>query len=287
MAINQQQITKDNGVANVAATITPVPAQSMTDAIALIRQMPFGFKIRNASVYCRTYTATLSARVGLVRVGKTVAAVTLVIGTTTTKFKLNSAVIGLSGTIDANTGLATIVNKAVTDNLAFSAAYTINVAGAAGVKWGAFRVQMAADGTISTRAYAQDQAFTLEADAILNCPAAAANMIDLGTISVSMLTATTFTAGTTALTGGNISAVNYNGAVAGFVDALTTPVVFVAANLVNGTKVANGHTRTAQHPGSLIVVLYTSDGSMVVTDPEITVNYRPWPLNNEAPFLEN
>lgn len=283
MSINQAQITPTNGVAQNDVTVTPTPAQSMTKQVALMRQVRTGITFQSASVFCRTYTATLSAEVGYVPVGGRLADVTLAIAATVTAFKLNSAVLGLASTIDPITKLATIVQKAITDNLPFSSAYTINVGVAAGQFWGAFRVQMDALGVISTKAYAQDQAFLTEADAIRNCPVKDSNKINLGTITVLSATGAAFTCNTTALNAAGTT-VNYNGATSSFTLVTVAAMTFVAATIVQGTMSSSAKTRTMEHPGGLVVVRYTSDGSMVVTDPEVNFNYRPYPMNNEAPF---
>jgi hypothetical protein len=162
MSINQGQITPDNGVAFKDETLRLVPAQSLTDAIAVMRQLRSRVKFTGVSLKATTYTATLAVGVGYVPVGRSVAAVTLEIAATTDRFKIGAAIIGLSGTIDTNTGLATVVHKAITDNLEFSSAYTINTAAVAGQFWGAFRIQMNSAGTISTRAVSQDQVFTIQ-----------------------------------------------------------------------------------------------------------------------------
>lgn len=280
MSINQQQITPDNAVAFKDATFSLVPAQSLTKAIALIRQLRSRVKFLAVSLYTTTYTATLGVDVGYVPVGRSVADISLVIAATTDRFKINAAIIGLSGTIDANTGLATVVHKAVTDNLEFSSAYTVNVAAALGQFWGAFRIQMSSAGVVSTRAASADQAFTLEADAIANCAPAATNMIDLGTITIRCATGAAFTCNTTALNAAGTT-VNYNGKVSGFTLVTTAALAPVAATLVQGTMEGDV-TITTPSKGCFLVARYTSDGSMVVGGLTCNIGYRPYPLNSES-----
>ncbi len=74
--------------------------------------------------------------------------------------------------------------KAATDNLVFSAAYTINTAQAAGQFWGAFLVQIDAADTITTKAVAADQVFVSQAAALAAVPAPDAGNIELAVISV-------------------------------------------------------------------------------------------------------
>lgn len=280
MAINQEQITPDNGAARKDATIHPAPGQTVTAGRLLLRQLATRVKFLAASIYARTYTATLAVSVGYVPVGRSVAAVTLEIAATTDRFKIGAAIIGLSGTRDSNTGLPTIVHKAISDNIEFSSAYTVNAAAASGQFWGAFRIQMNASGTVSTRAASADQVFTTEADALSACPAAAANMVDLGTITIRSATGAAFTCNTTALNAAGTT-VNYNGKATGFTLITTAAIAPVAATLVQGTM-EDDETITTPNVGCLLVVLYTSDGSMVVTDPSVNISYRPYPLNSES-----
>jgi hypothetical protein len=281
MSIRTDQLTPDNAAAQFGETIYPTPAQGITLGILAMRQLRSRMIFLGVSTYARTYTATIALGVGYVPVGTTVAAVTLEIAATTDRFKIGAAVIGLSSTLDTNTGLATIVHKAITDNLEFSSAYTVNAGLATGRFWGAFRIQMNSAGTVSTRAYAADQVFVTETEATTNCPAAAAGMINLGTITVRSATDVIFTANTTALTGGGIT-VNFNGAASGFTLVTTATLAPVAATLVQGTMTTSKVTRTTPHTGALLVARYTSDGSFAATDLSVNVSYRPFPLNNEA-----
>lgn len=280
MAVNQGQITPGNGVGFKDESHRFAPTASMTNAIALMRQLRTRVKFLSASIYARTYTAALALGVGYVPVGRTLADVTLVIGTTKSKFQLSVANLGISGTLDANTGLATIVNKAIQDEIAFSAAYTINVAAATGQFWGAFRIQMDSAGVITTRASAQNQAFTLEADAVSNCPAAATNMIDLGTITIRCATGVAFTCQTTLLDAAGTT-VHYNGKASGFTLITTGTMAPVAATLVQGT-LAGDVTATTPSKGCLLVARYTSDASVATADCSFNFGYRPYPMNEES-----
>lgn len=94
-------------------------------------------------------------------------------------------------------------SKAATDNLVFSAAHTINTAGAAGTYWGAFLVQINAAGTVSTKVVSADQVYATEALAIAALPAADAGNVALGYITVNSSEATAWTANTDDLTDGS------------------------------------------------------------------------------------
>lgn len=71
-----------------------------------------------------------------------------------------------------------------TDNLTFSAAYTINTAVGAGDFWGVFLIQIDGTGTVSTKAPAADQVYISEAAAIAALPAADAANVAIGYITV-------------------------------------------------------------------------------------------------------
>ena len=280
MAIEDVKILPTAGIASKVINRPLTITQSLTSQVALISQIRSGFAILSASVFTRLYTATIGLDVGIVAPGSTLGAVTLTIGGTTTKFKVNSAVLGISTAIDPNTGLPTIVQKAITDNNVFSSAFTVNTAAAAGTFWGAVRIQMDVNGVITTKVVSADQTFPTEALAIANAPAANVGQINLGTISINPATGVTYTAGTTALTGAGIT-VNYNGVTDGFVTALTGAIAPVAANYVAGVMAAFIN-RSLGVKGGLLVARYTTDGSAAITDCELDVTYRPYPLNGEV-----
>lgn len=282
MAINDDKIVPSAGIAANSITKNLGITQSMTNQPRILKQMRSGFAIEQVGVYVRTYTATLAIDVGIVPVGGTLGGVTLVVGGTTTKFKINAAIFGISSVIDSNTGLPTVVQKAITDNNAFSSAFTINKAGTTGSFWGAVRIQMDYLGAITTKVVAANQAFLAEADAKANAPAADAGHIDCGTISIETGSGLTFTAGADALAvAGNVAAVNFNGIADAFVSAMTGTIAPVAATLVQGTMAAFA-TRSYGVKGAFLCARYTSDSSAVVTDAELDVSYRPFPLNGEV-----
>jgi len=92
--------------------------------------------------------------------------------------------------------------KAATDNLVFTANDTVNTAGAAGIKYGIWRVQINAAGVVSTKPGGglADQVYTSAALALAALPAVDAGNVSLGYITVASPTLTAFIANTTALT---------------------------------------------------------------------------------------
>ena len=286
MAIQDDKIFPTTGIAYNYDSIPLSPAISQTSQVILMRQYRSGFRLEQASVWCRTTAGTISYDVGTVPVGATYEGVTLVIGTTTTKFKNNAAFTALVPVVDTNTGIpCTIVAKAVADNIAFSTASTINVAAAAGQFWGTFLVQMNSAGTITTKAPKADQTYTTKADAQNGCLGLLpdAGQIKIATISIQSGSGVVFALGTTALTGGGVT-VSYDGVAAGYVSCLTGAITPVALTMVQGTVVTAVKTRTVSQPGGLLVARYTTDGSGAVTDAQLNLVSRPFPLNGEMRY---
>ncbi|MCR4339255.1 MAG: hypothetical protein NUW01_05125 [Gemmatimonadaceae bacterium] len=133
---------------------------------------------------------------------------TITVSATAEKFKTTTtAIYRIAGTH---------YTKAATDNLVFSAANTINTAGAATTAhWGVWLVQIDSAGTVSTKPGGglADQDYADEATAIAALPAVDASNIQLGYITVQGLASTAWTATTSNLTvgggAGNCTARNF------------------------------------------------------------------------------
>ena len=121
---------------------------------------------------------------------------TLVISATADQFKTTTtAVYTIAGVT---------YTKAATDNLEFSAADTINTAGAdIGTAYGIWLIQINAAGTVSTKPGGglDDQVYDSGAAAIAALPAVDASNVSLGYVLVATPTSTPFVCNTTALTG--------------------------------------------------------------------------------------
>ena len=90
--------------------------------------------------------------------------------------------------------------KAATTALVYSSAYTINTAAAAGIKWGAFIVQVTDAGVVSTKAVAANQSYASEAAALAAIPAVDAGNTRIGKITVAAKTGAAWTATTDDMT---------------------------------------------------------------------------------------
>lgn len=284
MAVNDDKMAPTAGAIRSMLSAGFEGTNNLTGVILRAVQIPFSFLVVSVQLYGRAVTNTVTATVGIVRPGRAIQAVTLVIGTTVAKFKLNAALTAVMP--HRGRGLPAIVNKAIQDNIPFTSAFTINVAAAAGQFWGAVRVQMDASGTITTKVAAQDQAYISEGAALYHVPAPDPGFFDLGTITIEAAIGAAFTAQTTALNAAGTT-VHYNGTAAGFVNVCDTDPVFVQGNIVEGDMVDTEDDRGVSQIGGLIVVKETTDGAGTGTSMNAHVGYRVWPVNSEiAPAVQ-
>lgn len=280
MAVDITKFPPSSPAAAKAYQTSLAPAINLTAAIVRVIQIPYSFAVERVQAYCRVLAGAVSVLVGIVRPGTAIQAVTLVIGTTVSKFKLSAALTAVMPT-RLSGALPVVVNVGVTDNIAFSQAFTINGAAALGQFWGASRIQMDEDGAITTKEASADMNYLSEADALYNVPDADPGFFDLGTITIESATGATFTAGTTSLAAAGTT-VHYNGKAAGFVNVCDTNPAYVSAEFIDGDMTATLHSRAVSQIGGLLVVEITTDGTGALTDGSLDVGYRPWPMNGET-----
>lgn len=285
MTVTDNKVSPLAGVGRKIRELGITSAISQTKTILDIVQLPYSFAVDAMSAYCSALAGTATADVRIVPVlpqGSVIDAVVLTIGGTATDFKINAAIRALLGQVVAPALVPALVYKAVTDNLPFSSAFTINVAGAAGLFWGAVRIQMDSAGAISTKVVAPDQAFATEAQALVSVPNVDNGKIDLGTITIQMKTTDTFTAQTTPLNDATTNAVHFNGRAASAFSCLTAEVAFVATEMVKAVPVTQISSRCSPTPGGLLLVDYTTNGTGVLTNGRVDVHYRPYPMAGET-----
>lgn len=281
MTITDKKVEPSAGIAKKSLVSLITSAIDQTATILEILQVPFSFQVERVAAWCSVVVDVVSMQVGIVRPGTPLGAATLTIAGTVQKFKLSTAFLAVMPTIPGSDPRV-VVNKAITDNLPFSSAFTINIAAAAGLFWGAVRVQMDSAGVVSTKVGAQDQAYATEPQALVGCPRPDPGKFDLGTITIQMKTGAAFTAQTTALNGGTVNAVNYNFIPDGFVNVCSADAVFTSANLKFGTPLAVASDRSVNGVGGLLVAKYTSSHTGVLTNGRFEVQYRPWPMSGEV-----
>ncbi len=285
MTIVDNKVSPAAGVAKKTLTIGITSAIDQTATILDIEQIPYGFAVERVGAYCSAVVDVVTAKARILpvlRYGSLLDAAVLTIGGTASKFKLNAALRALLPLIVAPAASPALVYKAVTDNNAFSSAFTINAAGAAGLFWGAVRIQIDSAGVITTKVVSQDQVFATEAEALASVPHSDNGKIGLATITIQMKTGDTFTAQTTALNDATTNAVNYNGRASSLVSAQTAEVQFVSTEKVFGAMQAEISNRATPNPGGLLVVDYTTSHTGVLTNAKVTVEYRPYPMAGET-----
>ncbi len=165
-----RQIPTVTGTAPTSVTVTPA---QLNVVVARINSL-------------RTYLAD-----GMLQIG------TLAISATAEKFKTTTTAIYTIG--------GAIYAKAATDELVFSAANTINTAGAATTAhWGVWLVEIGVDGNVHTKPGGglADQDYATEALAIAALPSVTASHVQIGYITVQGLASTAWTATTSNLTAG-------------------------------------------------------------------------------------
>jgi hypothetical protein len=278
--VTDSKVSPTSGVATKQRPVRLITAVSQTNLIADLAQIPHGFTVERVTGYCSAEAGAVTADVGIVQPGTALQAITLAIGTTKTAFQVTAfdAVAPLR-----TAGLPPYFRKAAQDNIAFSSAFTVNAAGGAPLVFGAVRVQVAPDGTVSTKVVSADQSYLTAADALAAAPLADEDKVNLGTIVIQVKASQTFTAGTTDLDDATaVEAVTYGGAAAGYTSVLSAPVAFAPLTLVTGAIAGTIRSRAVRRPGGLLVTRYTSDGSGALTQGCVDITYRPFPMNGEA-----
>lgn len=303
MTVVDQKVSAKAGVALKKLDGKITTAISQTDVITDLRQIQHPFVVQGVNAYCSALAGAVSIKVGILRPGKVLQAVTLAIGGTKSKFKISVAIDALAPHLPAlpcTDGYRHLIHKAITDNLPFSSAFTVNAAAATGTFYACVRVQMAddwsaaetADYTVSTKVKAADQAYTTAADALANCPAADTDKVDLGVIKIRVVDVT-FTAKTTLLDASGVTTTFTGITAAGLVQCLSGALAYATAQNVSATTYVPSGTNTSamtqyqkdravNQAGGLLVISYTSDGSGALTNGGYSVDYRVFPAAGEA-----
>lgn len=282
MAVGNDKMAPQGSATMKSLTLGVAGDIDLTAAVLHAVQIPFSFLVLQVQLYCRVVVDVYTMIVGVVRPGRAIQAVTLVIGTTTTKFKLNAALDLVMPTRTSIQTLPAVLHKAIADNIAFSSAFTINGDATAGIWYGAVRVQMDVNKVVTTKVVADDQQFNNAATARAMAPAADADKFDMGLIVIPAATGVTFTAQTDDLNGAHVGTVLYEGTAAGFVNVLESDPAFASAQLVTGEPLDALYDGSVSQAGGLLVIQATSSHTGVLTDATVDVQYRAWPLDGEV-----
>lgn len=271
MTIRDNQLLPTSKVALHPVAFPLTTAVSLTARPCLVILPIPGSKwvIEQASLFARTVAGAVSYDIRRVFGNGILATPLLAIDATPEKFKTTNPFAASIGGV--------IITKAATAAIVFSGAYVITGAN----KWGAFRVQINAAGTISTKGAAS--AYATEALAIAALPAVDTGNVSLGYISVQAKGAT-WTANTDDMTDGSdcvvahfVSEATTGGSIS-VLDSALTPT----AGVDKQATMATTFTARFGQPTDVLVVLETTDGTGALTDAYLRVGVRPYPLNGEA-----
>ncbi len=270
-------ITRDRHVDPAAAypkrttSINLNPAISLTnDVIALIKAEDHALQLIGMRSYCRAKAGAVAVSAAICGADGLLFPALLAIDAVPEKFKLiTNTVKYLSSSV--------FKSKAPATAIAFSAAYTINDAGAAGLFYGAFLVQVDAAGTVTTKTAggANDQAYTTSAAAIAALPAADATKVALGYIVVKTKTsAVKWTATTDDMTDGSdcTTTTFTNYAARTPFTAAHTPL---AATHVSSTLDTSALSEYVAEQDEYIAIMATTDGTGALTDGRLELSLRP------------
>lgn len=271
MTIRDNQLLPTSKVALHPCIFPLVTAVSQTARPSVVALPIPGSKwvIEQASLFSRTVAGAVSLDIRRVFGEGILSSPLLAIDATAEKFKTTNPFAASIGGV--------VITKAAQAAIVFSGAYVITGAN----KWGAFRVQMAANGTISTKGAAS--AFATEVLAIAALPAVDAGNISLGYISVQAKNAT-WTANTDDLTNGSDCVVAHfitEALTGGSITVLNTALT-PTAGVDKQATMATTFTARFGNPTDVLVVLLTTDGTGALTDAFVRLGVRPYPLNGEA-----
>lgn len=266
MLIRDRHMDPSAKIARQRMRLGLAPAINLTNAVLSLQKFEQARKVLSAAIYARTVVGSVACKLVAVPQTGLIVGTTLAIDAVPEKFKTmtTTAVYLVSKAVKT---------KAPATAIAFSAAYTVNNAQAAGLFWGAFLVQVNAAGTVSTKAVANDQAYATEASAIAALPEPDAGNVTLGYITVKTKTsAVKWTAQTDDLTdGSDVTDANFYSATAR--ECLTGAITAVSLTDVDGT-VSDTTANNTVEADEMLAVICTTDGTGALTDGELKVETR-------------
>lgn len=243
------------------------PAVALTNAVIAMKKFADKEKFLGADAYCRAITVDATLDFRLVGACDRAIPAILAIDAVPEKFKLitNTVIFTVDGVFKS---------KAPATAIAFSAAHVITAN-----KWGAILVQIAANGTVSTKVAAATQAYASEAEALAALPDADASRTKLGYIMINN-NAVDWTAQTDDMTNASdVTTATFNNY--GVRKPLTGAITPLALQTVAGVV-----SETANDVNILendhLVVIATTDADAALTDGSVHVVTRPRTLRADV-----
>ena len=265
--VRKTDIDKNDAIGRHLIHIPFITAVSQTAKAFWFRVMPDQLRVLAARVYASAYTATASVKVYNSSGEEILSGTALAIDATPEKFQTSSKLILISG--------GQIVEKAATTAITFTAAHVVSSS-----KFGVILVQVdKTTGVYSTKVPLATQAYTSAPLALAALPAADTGCLVVGYIAIAAKAAT-WTANTDDMTNGS------DLTTATFTDGTaytSTPLVSitpVALKTVTGT-LGTDYRLTV---GRVLVAVYTTDGSGVLTNGALDLDVRPEGMRGDPLF---
>jgi hypothetical protein len=256
-------------------TIAPTVAASTTRVTAAIPIHTMSL-VDGVDLWCRDVTNSVAINGWVSRDSCVLGSVGLAIDSAAEKFQ--------TGAFVARVG-ATVFQRAAATALTFTAAHVVSAD-----KFGAIRIQMAANGTISTKVVASPQAYDSAYEALQNLPNPDAGNIAIGYILIEADNST-WTANTDDMTNGSDlvaatfvsagSGVNPEGKVTSYRIFDGSSPTYVDGQLVEASLNPVVQQRYCE-PGTLIVLTSTGDSGAALADGQVYLRVRAFPLKGEV-----
>ena len=268
MNIRDQNIDPASAHAQKYFTARISTAVSQTNAPILRFRPKVGFELTGVRSYCSVKAGTVTLDVRLVGAAAIITATTITVHSTPEQLAVAAFYAVANGRY---------VAKAAQTGITFTAAHVVSAG-----KYGVVLLQMDNAGTISTKVPAATQAYDAAAQATAALPAADAGKVAIGWLRIQAKAGAAWTANTDDMTAGSdlqaITITNNPVTAASALAAVNAPVALEVAESTLSTTPANIRDRTGTKD---VLVLMTTDGSGSLTNGEVTVQWRPFPLHGE------
>jgi len=273
MGVRDTKLQPDSNAVKHTFPVRFITATSQTDLMCAAHKPGYEFLLTGAQIFAGAYTATFAASVWSVPSNG-------MFGATTVGLKVDSTPEETATTAAFNAMVAGVLyHKAIATAIAFTAAHAVTAS-----KFGIILYQMTAAGVVSTKVPAATPTTTM-AYATYNAAVAALPAADASNIALGYVVIAADSGGWTAITDDLTDGSDLTSAT--FVDlsrVATTPAVSALVPVALSIVEASAPTVAAGWggPESTIVVTYTSGGSGALTNAQLDVEYRPFPLDGEV-----